>query len=154
MQRQRKHPAGTLQYRSLHTALVGPAILPAHPCCPRKGSAQTSKSMALRWGASCSMQHVPQCLALMTHAAYRPTIWFSRTAACKSCASGRSQPCCRLWRSYMYVWRHACSRRRTAFRTKFVVAPVSKKRQLRVYLDALPAAHKEDSSILFRHSQW
>ncbi len=36
VQRQRKHSAGTLQYRSLlvHTALVGLAILLAHPCCP------------------------------------------------------------------------------------------------------------------------
>ena len=39
------------------------------------------------------------CLAWMTHVAYRPTIGFSRTASCKSCASGRSQPCYRLWRS-------------------------------------------------------
>ena len=35
----------------------------------------------------------------MTPMAYRSIICFSRTATCKSCAFGRSQPCYRLWRS-------------------------------------------------------
>ena len=38
-------------------------------------------------------------LTLMTHMAYRHIIRFSRTAWCKSCASGRSQPCYCFWRS-------------------------------------------------------
>ena len=39
------------------------------------------------------------CLTLMMHLAYRPIICFSQTASCKSCASGRLQPCYRFWRS-------------------------------------------------------
>ena len=39
------------------------------------------------------------CLTLMTPVAYRPIIRFSRTVSCKSCASDRSQPCYRFWRS-------------------------------------------------------
>ncbi len=46
---------------------------------------------------------VPDCysqsLKLMTPVAYRPIICFSQTASCKSCASGRLQPCYRFWRS-------------------------------------------------------
>ena len=39
------------------------------------------------------------CLTLMTPVTYRPIIRFSRTVSCKSCASDRSQPCYRFWRS-------------------------------------------------------
>ena len=39
------------------------------------------------------------CLTLMMPVAYRPLICFSQTASCKSCASGRLQPCYRFWRS-------------------------------------------------------
>ena len=56
------------------------------------------------------------CLALMAPMTYRPIIYPSRTASCKSCASGSSQPCYRLWRSYIYATASR-SRRRTAFRT-------------------------------------
>ena len=56
----------------------------------------SSQTLRWRWGAACSM---PRCLTLMTPVAYRPIICFSRTASCKSCASGRLQPCYRLWRS-------------------------------------------------------
>ena len=38
------------------------------------------------------------CVALMTPIAYRSILCFSRTAWCKSCASGRLQPCYRFWR--------------------------------------------------------
>ena len=39
------------------------------------------------------------CLTLMTPMAYRFIICFFRSAPCKSCASGRFQPCYRFWRS-------------------------------------------------------
>ena len=73
----------------------------------------------------------------MTPAAYRPIICFSRTASCKSCASGRSQPFYRLWRSNIYATASR-SGQRTAFRTEFVVAMVQD--TMRVYLGAFPAA--------------
>ena len=64
---------------------------------PRQNLRQTSKSMGAGDGGrpvACRA-----CLALMTPMAYRPIIYPSRTASCKSCASGRSQPCYCLWRS-------------------------------------------------------
>ena len=61
------------------------------------------------------------CPALMTPMAYRPIIYPSRTAWCRSCASGRSQPFYRLWRSNIYATASR-SGQRTAFRTEFVVA--------------------------------
>ena len=41
------------------------------------------------------------CLTLMKPMAYRFIICLSRSAPCKSCASGRFQPCYRFWRSYI-----------------------------------------------------
>ena len=88
---------------------------------PRQNLRQTSKSMGAGDGGRPVACHA--CLTLMTPAAYRPIICFSRTASCKSCASGRSQPFYRLWRSNIYATASR-SGQRTAFRTEFVVAVV------------------------------
>ncbi len=82
MQRQRTHSAGTLQYRSLHTALVGPAILPAHPCCPRRARASAGHQ-AGRWSASAPNKRTGI-----------EADWSARTCLCQGPPGNQAKPVC------------------------------------------------------------
>ena len=60
-----------------------------------RGVKPFSQILRWRWGGRPVTRHA--CLALIVPMAYRRSTCFSRTASCKLCASGRSQPCCRFW---------------------------------------------------------